>query len=104
MTNALNLQVSYPPPGPSDDHISTEYVAVKLMFGSTDLAAGGFTITSLLLVSVECLSSYFMSAIKLFVPCPQLVSRLHRISQIFVCLAWYILCPYVRHCLIFALS
>jgi hypothetical protein len=81
--------MSYPPLGPSDDHIVTEYAAVTdLIFGTTNLTAGGLVITSLLLVAVECQSSYFMSAIKAFVPFPQPASRLHRISQIFVLSAW----------------
>ena len=62
------------------------------MFGRTDLAAAGLAVTSLLLVAVECLSSYFMSGIKSFVPCPQPFSCLHKISHICsVCLAWYML-------------
>jgi len=79
----------YQPLGPSDDHIDRKHAAVTdLTFGRADLATGGLAITSLLLVAVECISSYFMSGIKAFVPCPQPVSCLHKISQIFALSAW----------------
>jgi hypothetical protein len=89
ITNALNLQVSYQPPGPSDDRVGRTHAAVSdLMFGRTDLAVGGLIISDLLFDLADCLSSYFMSGMKAFVPCPQPVSRLHKISQIFALSAW----------------
>ena len=82
--NAVNLYVSYELLGQSDDHISRIYAAVTdFIFGRTDLTAVGLTVRSPMLVAVECLSSYFLSGIKAFFPCPQPVSCLHKISQIF---------------------
>lgn len=86
---ALNLQVSCEPLCPSNDHIARGHAAVTdLMFGRNDLTSRGLAITSLLLDAVDCLSSYFMSGSKAFFPCPQPVSRLHKISQIFAVSAW----------------
>jgi hypothetical protein len=85
--DTLNLRAFYQLPGRYLQFAAGVAVS-DLMFGKTNLVIGGMMAHYRVLDLLDFVFPYFMSGVRAYVPCPQPVSRLQKVSQIFSLSAW----------------
>jgi hypothetical protein len=78
----LNLRGFYKPPTERQSAVS------ELVFGKTNLVIGGLVAHYKAVHMSDFVFPFFVTGVRAYVPCPQPVSRLQKVSEIFTLSAW----------------